>query len=121
MKSFACLLSIILALTFASGLVVGCTSYANHQILAAPWLDSRPGGKPPDQELLMYAVSFETMARHELRGWKPWKTFPTWKASWHAEYQQIRKKYSANPERAQEVTGCAHYVLQRAGLPTYDP
>ena len=110
-----------LALTIATGLVVGCCGCADHSILAAPWLDNRPGGRPPDQELVMYAVSFQTMAKHELQGRKPWKTYPTWRASWHAEYQQIRKRYSANPERAQEVIDCAHYVLQRAGLPTYDP
>lgn len=110
-----------MVLTLDMGLLVGCSLYADHQILAAPWLDHRPGGRPPDQELVEYAVDFEIFAKQELRGWKPWKTYPTWRASWHAEYQQIRKRYSANPERAQEVIECAHYVLQRAGLPTYDP
>ena len=129
MKSFACLP----AVTFSLALFVGCAPivteyepgsdgrYHKVEFLAAPWLNSRPKGRPADQELVQYAVSFEISAKQELRGWKPWKTYPTWRASWHAEYQQIRERYRDNPERAQEVIECAHYVLQRAGLPTYDP
>lgn len=129
MNFFACRLTA----TFALAFLVGCAPsvreyepgsdgrYHKVEILAAPWLASRPKNRPADQELVHYAVSFEIDAKQELRGWKPWKTYPTWRASWHAEYRKIRERYRDNPERAQEVIECAHYVLRRAGLPTYDP
>ena len=76
----------------------------------------------------MQAAVFEGFAERELHGDKPEfllrgrkpEFFPTWEAFWHAEYQSIRKN-SESPEQARESVECAHYVLQRAGLPTYDP
>lgn len=128
MKLFACLLAATLCLALLVGCAGSVTEYEPgsdgryHKIenLAKPWLDSRPRNKPADQELVRRAVSFEIDAKEELRGDKPPAHFPTWRAYWHAEYQRIRKN-SESPERAQEVTECAHYVLQRAGLPTCDP
>ena len=107
------------ALTFAIGLVVSCGGCANPSTLAEPWINYKNGGKDPNEAYAMTTAHFERWANQELRGEKP-AAFPTWKALWHDEYQRLRT-YSESPEQAQQLRESAHRVLQRAGLPTYDP
>lgn len=114
-----CLRRIGSALAFAIGLAVACCGCADHSIVAAPWLDQRPGAGR-NQFLVGQAITFEIIAKHELRGDPPPMHFPTWRAYWHSEYQRARDN-SGSPEEAEAVTECAHFVLQRLGLPTYDP